>query len=118
MKCHKERSSASRANTDRANLKESITKSLMFSPTAQHRVLHTMHIGAVKGKIPFDLVNRVAIPAIPAILARLLAGGIVESREYVALNPTRADRRPARLKSTFEPANGLTSPPATRAAIR
>jgi hypothetical protein len=48
MKCRKEQSAASRANADRAKLKVSITKSLMFSPTAQHRVLHTMHTGGWK----------------------------------------------------------------------
>jgi hypothetical protein len=44
-------------------------------------------------KIDFGLVNRAAIPALPAILARLLPGGRIEGREFVARNPRRADRR-------------------------
>jgi hypothetical protein len=44
-------------------------------------------------EIDFLVINRAAIPALPAILARLLPGGRIESGEYVALNPCRADRR-------------------------
>jgi hypothetical protein len=36
---------------------------------------------------------RAAIPALPAILARLLPGGRIEGRQFVARNPRRADRR-------------------------
>jgi hypothetical protein len=43
--------------------------------------------------IEFDHVNRAAIAALPAILARWLPRGRIVGREYVALNPTRSDER-------------------------
>jgi hypothetical protein len=43
-------------------------------------------------RIEFDLVNRAALPLLSAVCRRLLPGGRCEGREYVALNPTRADR--------------------------
>ncbi len=43
--------------------------------------------------INFDSINRAALQVLPAILRRLLPGGKVRAGEYVALNPTRADRR-------------------------
>jgi hypothetical protein len=43
--------------------------------------------------IDFRRVNRTAIPALPAIVSRLLPGGKVHSREYVVRNPRRFDRR-------------------------
>jgi hypothetical protein len=46
----------------------------------------------------FDAVNRAAIAALPAILARLVPGGRIMSSEYIALNPCRADRRPGSFK--------------------
>ena len=48
--------------------------------------------------IDFATINRAAIAALPAILARLVPGGKVLGHEYVALNPTRADRRPGSFK--------------------
>jgi hypothetical protein len=48
--------------------------------------------------IAFATINRAALAALPAVLARLLPGGQVLGREYVALNPTRADRRPGSFK--------------------
>jgi hypothetical protein len=56
-------------------------------------------------------------PLCLAVLA-IVPGGKILGREYTALNPTRADRRPGRSKSIFEPAVGRTSPRATSAAIR
>jgi hypothetical protein len=41
----------------------------------------------------FETVNRAAIAALPAILARLVPGGKRIGGEYVVLNPIRADRR-------------------------
>ena len=35
-----------------------------------------------------------ALPALPALVARWLPNGQHHGREYVALNPNRADRRP------------------------
>jgi hypothetical protein len=48
--------------------------------------------------IAFETVNRAAMAALPAVLARLVPGGKVLGREYTALNPTRADRRPGSFK--------------------
>ena len=42
----------------------------------------------------FDKINAAALPALPALVARWLPGGRQHGREYVALNPNRADRRP------------------------
>jgi CHC2 zinc finger len=48
--------------------------------------------------IDFRSINQAAVPALPAILARLLPGGKISGGEYVALNPTRADHRPGSFK--------------------
>jgi hypothetical protein len=58
------------------------------SPQAQNRL---------RG-IDFEAVNRAALAVLPAVLARLIPGGKIVAREYVALNPTRADRRPGSFK--------------------
>jgi hypothetical protein len=44
-------------------------------------------------RIDFAAINRAAISALPAILARPVPGGKRIGGEYVVLNPTRADRR-------------------------
>ena len=43
-------------------------------------------------RIDFDGINRAALAAMPSLLKRLLPRGQVWGQEYVALNPTRADR--------------------------
>jgi hypothetical protein len=43
--------------------------------------------------IDFAEINRAALAAFPAILARILPGGKRVGAEIVALNPRRADRR-------------------------
>ena len=48
--------------------------------------------------ISFETVNRAAIAALPAILARLVPGGKIVAREYIVRNPTRADRHPGSFK--------------------
>jgi DNA primase len=48
--------------------------------------------------IDFEAINRTALSALPAILRRILPDGKIVAREYVALNPTRADRRPGSFK--------------------
>jgi hypothetical protein len=48
--------------------------------------------------INFPLVNQAAKSSLPAILARLVPGGKTIAHEYVARNPTRADRRPGSFK--------------------
>jgi hypothetical protein len=49
-------------------------------------------------KVDFAAVNRAALGALPAILARLVPGGRIMSSEYIALNPCRTDRRPGSFK--------------------
>jgi hypothetical protein len=43
--------------------------------------------------IRYGAVAGAALAALPALLERWLPSGRVEGQEYVALNPTRADRR-------------------------
>jgi hypothetical protein len=43
--------------------------------------------------IDFDKINHEALASFPAVLARILPGGKTFGREFVALNPRRADRR-------------------------
>ncbi|MGI8567653.1 MAG: hypothetical protein ACR2KT_00440 [Methylocella sp.] len=43
-------------------------------------------------KIDFDAVNRAALAAFPAVLARVLPGGKQVHKEWIALNPRRSDR--------------------------
>jgi hypothetical protein len=47
----------------------------------------------MNGPIDFDAINRAALAAFPAILARILPGGKRIGAEIVALNLRRADRR-------------------------
>jgi hypothetical protein len=42
--------------------------------------------------IDFDPINRAALAAFPAVLARILPGGKRVGAEFVALNPRRRDR--------------------------
>ena len=44
-------------------------------------------------RLDFADINRAALAAFPAVLARLLPGGKQVGAEIVALNPRRADRR-------------------------
>jgi hypothetical protein len=48
--------------------------------------------------LDFDAINRAALPALPAILTRLIPGGKIIGGEYVARNPTRADRHAGSFK--------------------
>lgn len=43
--------------------------------------------------LDFAALNRWAVERLPAILNRFLPGGIMRGQEYIARNPTRADRR-------------------------
>ncbi len=45
-------------------------------------------------RLNFDAINRAALGSLPALLRRWLPDGRLMGREYTALNPTRADRRP------------------------
>ena len=56
------------------------------------------------GHVDFAAINREALPLLPAILDRLLPNGRREGKEYVALNPRRADRHPGSFRINL--ANG------------
>jgi hypothetical protein len=43
-------------------------------------------------RLDFDAINRAALDALPAVLARVLPSGKAVHREWVALNPRRRDR--------------------------
>ena len=44
--------------------------------------------------LDFEAINRAGLANLPALLRRWLPDGRLMGREYVALNPTRTDRRP------------------------
>jgi hypothetical protein len=44
------------------------------------------------GHIDFEKINAAALAALPAVLNRLLPNGKAVHREWIALNPRRADR--------------------------
>jgi hypothetical protein len=50
----------------------------------------------------FSKINTVALSALPALCARWMPGGKRVGREYVALNPTRADRRTGSFKVNLQ----------------
>jgi hypothetical protein len=45
-------------------------------------------------RLDFDRINRTAIGALPALVARWLPDGKRHGREWVARNPRRSDRKP------------------------
>jgi hypothetical protein len=49
-------------------------------------------------RVDFDRVNRAALAALPALLARWLPDGRQTAGEWVARNPRRADRTPGSFK--------------------
>lgn len=52
----------------------------------------------MRRRLDFDEVNRAALAALPAILARLAPGGKIMAGEYIARNPKRADKHPGSFK--------------------
>ena len=52
--------------------------------------------------IDFEGINAVALPALSALCARWMPGGKRIGREYVTLNPTRADRRAGSFKVNLQ----------------
>ena len=48
----------------------------------------------MRAHIDFDGINRAALAVLPSLCARWLPDGRQEGREWVARNPTRADRNP------------------------
>jgi len=49
-------------------------------------------------RVDFDRVNRAALAALPALLARWLPEGRQKGGEWVSRNPRRADRSPGSFK--------------------
>jgi hypothetical protein len=47
-----------------------------------------------RSRLDFDAVNRAALAVLPALAARWLPHGCRRGTEWVAVNPTRADRKP------------------------
>jgi hypothetical protein len=47
----------------------------------------------MKASFDFARVNAAALAALPAVLSRLLPGGKIDGREFIALNPRRNDNR-------------------------
>ena len=59
---------------------------------------HAQGCNGKSSTIDFGLIAREAIPALRPLLNRLLPGGSIVGREYVALNPCRADRHSGSFK--------------------
>lgn len=68
--------------------------------------------------LDFATINSAALSALPVLCTRWIPDGKRIGREYVAKNPTRADRRPGSFRLTCKPADGPTLPPETGAATR
>ena len=51
------------------------------------------HPQVMRSRLNFAAINSAARIALPALLARWAPGGVVRGSEYIARNPTRADRR-------------------------
>ncbi len=49
-------------------------------------------------QVNFAAVNQAALAVLPSLLKRWVPGGTVQGSEFVARNPTRADRRPGSFK--------------------
>jgi hypothetical protein len=57
-----------------------------------------MRVKTSRHQIDFNIINRAALPVLPAILRRILPGGQFIGGEWVARNRTRADRQPGSFK--------------------
>ena len=117
---------ALRANVDdRANLKAE-RSGIGRLPVAKEAGADARQVRARKlkeahctpGPIDFAEVNRAALAALPAVLARILPDGKRVGAELVALNPRRGDRHLGSFKINLATAVGRTSRLVTRAAIR
>ena len=60
------------------------------SPSSQSRV--------IRPRLNFAAINNAVLPVLPVLLARWAPDGITRGCEYVARNPTRADRCPGSFK--------------------
>ena len=90
MQCPKKRSPVPRANAGNQAC-------IIPTPSNTAGRVFSYHKKA-RGPLDFDSINRMALAAFPAVLARILPRGKIIGREYVALNPTRADHRPGSFK--------------------
>ena len=97
---------APRANAeDRANLKAERSE-MGRLPVVEEARVGAHHVRARKlkeahcspGPIDFAALNRAALAAFPAVLARILPDGKCVGAELVALNPRRGDRHPGSFK--------------------
>jgi hypothetical protein len=52
----------------------------------------------MRRSLDFSKINAAALTALPALCARWMPGGKLIGREYVTLNPTRADKRAGSFK--------------------
>ncbi len=81
------------ARTDRAlNFHDVSVKDVKFQDYNNMQNTRSRHPAQANSHINFNAIADAAIPYAPAILARLNLHGRRECREFVALNPTRADR--------------------------
>ena len=51
-----------------------------------------------RGRLNFPAINSAALAVLPSLLARWAPGGVVRGSEYIARNPTRADRKSGSFK--------------------
>ncbi len=61
-----------------------------------------MNGGGQRRPIDFAVVNAAALGRLPDLLWRWLPDGRIEGHEFVARNPTRADRRPGSFKINLD----------------
>ena len=90
MQCAKKRGPASRANAGNRTWNIPTPSNTTGRVFPYHK--------KERGPLDFDSINRMALAAFPAVLARILPRGKIIGREYMALNPTRADHRPGSFK--------------------
>jgi hypothetical protein len=67
-------------------------------------------------QINFTAINSAALARLPAILNRLLPRGQRKGREFVGLNPRRADHHLGSFRINLDTGRWAVSPPETRAA--
>jgi hypothetical protein len=90
MQCHKKRGPALRSNArGRAKIIPTLSDITDCNFTLYNKE---------RANVDFSSINQAARAALPAVLGRILPSGKIDGREYMALNPTRADHRPGSFK--------------------